>query len=356
MTIDALKGSAPFQIVSQAKIQIALAENGKSLLKLQPLGAEEYWLISDGKKTWSYLPAKKEYTEEEAASLAPEGNDAREEPETSPSGTITERYARQAVQNIADFTKAAQSVASTKSMPLKIGKEKVTWPVLHFTEKPDEDGTEKVAEMAMSPDSPVLGHLAWAEIHHKGSDTTTIRVNILFSSFSVGEAVAEELFAFDPPKRAKLVEELAIPGQPGSVLVNHLSPDFEARTLTGEKIKLSDLHGKVVMLNFWASWCPPCRAELPTVSKLYNEFKEKGLVVYGVNDEERGTARKYLEKEGLTLPTIDDSSEKAHRLYRVSAIPTVFLISADGKVVKWMRGGHNEESLRTALKSVGIGQ
>lgn len=73
-----------------------------------------------------------------------------------------------------------------------------------------------------------------------------------------------------------------------------------------------------------------------------------------MNDEGRPTARKYLEKAGLTLPTLDDSSERTHRLYRVSAIPTVFLISTDGKVVKWFRGGRSEESLLAALKSTGI--
>ena len=96
-------------------------------------------------------------------------------------------------------------------------------------------------------------------------------------------------------------------------------------------------------------------AELPVVAKLYGEFKDKGLAVYGVNDEDRGIARKYLEKAGLTLPPIDDNSQKASRLYHVSSIPTVFLIDGNGKVVKRLRGGHNEESLRSALKSAGIG-
>ena len=177
-----------------------------------------------------------------------------------------------------------------------------------------------------------------------------------FTRRSSESIVAILSVTFDPPKKAKLVDDLMIPGQPGSVLLNHPSPDFEARTLTGKKVKLSDLRGKVVLLDFWASWCPPCRAELPTIAKLSAEFKTKGLAVYGVDDEERGTARKYLEKAGLELPTLEDAARKAHHLYRVDAIPTVFVISQDGTVVKWFRGGRTEASLRQALKSAGISE
>jgi len=206
----------------------------------------------------------------------------------------------------------------------------------------------------MEPDRPILGLFRWAEVHSEKDETISVRVAIEFSAFSLDEPASQDLFTFNPPKKAKQVEELEIPGQPGSVLLNHPAPDFEARTIAGEKVKLSELQGKVVMLDFWASWCPPCRAELPAVAKIYSKYRDRGLVVYGVNDEGRTIARKYLEKAGLTLPTLDDSSEKAHRMYRVSAIPTVYLIGADGKVVKWFRGARSEESLLAALKSAGI--
>ena len=237
----------------------------------------------------------------------------------------------------------------------KFGKEKVNWPVVQILDKPDDDGTQTVAELTMAPDKPVLGRMAWLEVRHKDGKTVTIRTNLQFSTFSGGEPVPDDVFTFEPPKKAKQVEDVVFPGKLGSALVNHPSPEFEAKTLDGEKVRLRDLRGKVVMLNFRASWCPPCRAELPAVAKLYLEFKDKGLAVYGVNDEDRRIARKYVEKAGLTLPTIDDNSQNASRLYHVSSIPTVFLIDGNGKVVKRLRGGHNEESLRSALKSSGIG-
>ena len=349
LTIDIRRGNGPFTQASQSKVQVAIGENGKSLLKMQTQGVEEYWLISDGKKTWSYVPGRKQYLEEESGSVATDSSGDEDD------GSIAEMYARSAVQKIADVTRRAQSLSWTHAtMPLKFDGEKVKWPVIGVVDKPDEGGMQTVAELVMEPDQPVLGLFRWAEIHTEKSETISIRAVIEFSTFSLDEPASEDLFTFDPPKKAKQVEELAIPGQSGSALLNHPAPDFEARTIAGEKVKLSELQGKVVMLDFWASWCPPCRAELPAVAKIYNEYRDKGLVVYGVNDEGHATARKYLDKAGLTLPTLDDSSEKAHRMYRVSAIPTVFVIGADGKVVKWFRGGRSEESLLAALKSAGV--
>jgi len=351
--VDRREGEGPFTRVADARVQIATAENGKSMFKLRDEEGTEYWLISDGKKSWSYLPSKKQYMEEEAANSSEneegEGGDSEQ-------GTIAERSSRQAIAELDRFIQHAQSVVHAKDVPAKFGGEKVHWATIDIVEKPDEKGNKGMAEVVMAPDRPVLARLIEVQVRGAGSEARTSRVTIDFDSFSVGQPEPDGQFTFDPPKKAKLVDDLMIPGQPGSVLLNHPSPDFEARTLTGEKVKLSDLRGKVVLLDFWASWCPPCRAELPTIAKLSAEFKTKGLAVYGVDDEERGTARKYLEKAGLELPTLEDSARKAHHLYRVDAIPTVFVISQDGTVVKWFRGGRTEASLRQALKSAGISE
>ena len=167
-----------------------------------------------------------------------------------------------------------------KDVPAKFGGEKAHWATIDIVEKPDEKGNKGMAEIVMAPDRPALARLIEVQVRGSGSEARTSRVTIDFDSFSVGQPEPDGQFTFDPPKKAKLVDDLMIPGQPGSVLLNHPSPDFEARTLTGEKVKLSDLRGKVVLLDFWASWCPPCRAELPTIAKLSAEFKTKGLAVY----------------------------------------------------------------------------
>ncbi len=349
MTIEARVGEAPFQLVSQSKVQVAVAENGRSLLKLRTAGVEEYWLISDGKRTWSYLPGKKEYMVTESGSVSANADDDEHD------GSMAESYAWRAVQHVANAAIHAQAIGSTKTMQLKFAGEKVKWPILDIVDKPEEGDAKTIADLVMAPDRPVLGRFVWAEMYREKSEMRVIRVNIAFDGFSLDGPASADLFTFDPPKKAKLVDELAVPGHSGSILLNHSAPDFETKTLTGEKVRLSELRGKVVMLDFWASWCGPCRKELPDVAKLYSEYKDKGLVLYGVDDEGRGVASKYLEKAGLALPTLDDSSERATRLYRVISIPTVFLIDPDGKIVKWINGSRSEEFLRAALKSAGVG-
>jgi thiol-disulfide isomerase/thioredoxin len=356
--IDVKQGESQWRPVSNSKVQCAIGKDGRSLLKIQPEGGEEYWLISNGKKSWAYKPAKKQYTEEESASRSVAEGGTQEKPEEGESGGTTEqRYARQLVPNIGEFLLNAQAMnRNPKPMNLKFEKEKVSWPAIQVTENPDQEGNKTIAELAVDPSRPVIGHMAWMESNKSSSGLVSLRVNVSMNSFSLGEDLPDSLFEFDPPKKAKLVEAMDVPGQELSQLLNRLTPDFEAKTIAGnEKVRISELHGKVVLLNFWASWCPPCRAELPTVAKLAAELKGQGLVVYGVNDEDPSTTRKYLEKQGLVLPTLDDGNEKAHHLYRVYSIPTVFLIDEQGHIVKYLKGGHDEDSLRAAIKSVGVG-
>ena len=90
------------------------------------------------------------------------------------------------------------------------------------------------------------------------------------------------------------------------------------------------------------------------MARLHEQLKDRGLVGLGINDEGKGTARKFAEKNGLTFPIVDDSGEKAHRLYRVRAIPSVFLINADGKVVRFFLGAQSPETLNHAMRIVGL--
>ncbi len=359
LLIEGKKANTPWQLLSQAKVKLAIADGGRSYLRIEPLQQDEFWLVSNGEKSWAYLPQRKQYTEEESATLSSDAGDAgddQEEQNDKPEEAhgFAETYARQIVPTIAASYKNARGLGLRPNAELKIGKQKVSWPSVVISTKPDEQKTNDLVELVLDPDHAGLGRMVWVNVHEKSPEPIYIRTTVLFSSFSVGEDVPDTLFTFEPPKKAKLVETLPVPGFEGSAVLNRPAPDFELKTGAGEKVRLSDYRGKVVLLNFWATWCGPCRQELPTVAKLYGEFKDSGLVVFGVNDEDKSTARKYLEKEGLALPFLDDSSQKAHRLYHVNAIPTVFLIDPQGKVVKYFRGGHDEASFRAALKSVGI--
>jgi peroxiredoxin/outer membrane lipoprotein-sorting protein len=351
LTLEAQVGSKPGRLIAKGKVKLAVGEGGKQYLRLQPIDKAEYLLISDGQKSWAYVPSLKQYTEQEGVSLADEedqeaaGTDERD---------LADTFSHQVMIILSSIYKEAAEIDRHGDEEVRIDGRKQKWPMLRVMSKKTARDGQNLTELTIDPDTLRLGRMVWANVGTKNNEKTVLRMRVDFTSFHVGENVAEPLFQFEPPKRTKLVESLPIPGQTGSALVNHQAPDFELKTLDGEKMRLSDLQGKVVLVNFWASWCPPCRKELPSLVKLSNEFKERGLVVLGVNDEGRGPAGKYAEKVGLSFATVDDSSKKAHRLYSIRSIPTVFIINREGKVVRFFNGGQPEATFRAALRSVGF--
>ncbi|MCK6549084.1 TlpA family protein disulfide reductase [Myxococcota bacterium] len=144
------------------------------------------------------------------------------------------------------------------------------------------------------------------------------------------------------------------PGQP--------APAFASVTPSGQPTALADLRGKVVLLDFWATWCPPCVASMPTLEKLHQTYGPKGFVVLGVNQEagEEGMVRDFLAKKNITFPSVMDDGHIA-RDYGVFTFPTSFLIGRDGVVRSIHRGvaiearytGAIEELLAEAAPSGG---
>ncbi|HET9590667.1 MAG TPA: TlpA disulfide reductase family protein, partial [Anaerolineales bacterium] len=106
-----------------------------------------------------------------------------------------------------------------------------------------------------------------------------------------------------------------------------LAPDFELKTPAGETMKLSDLRGQAVLINLWATWCPPCRAEMQTMEKVYNEYKEQGFTVLAVNmtyQDDPLAVVPFLDEQGLTFPVLlDETGEMAHA-YQLRSLPSSF--------------------------------
>jgi thiol-disulfide isomerase/thioredoxin/Cu/Ag efflux protein CusF len=121
------------------------------------------------------------------------------------------------------------------------------------------------------------------------------------------------------------------------------APDFALPTLSGETIRLSDLRGKVVLLNFWATWCVPCRTEMPTLEELYQRYKERGLEVVAVNLDALSTAgvEAFLKEVAVTFRIVLDPSWSAAQVYRVLGLPTTYLIDRVGNVVVREIGGRD---------------
>ncbi|WP_409270218.1 redoxin domain-containing protein [Neobacillus sp. SCS-31] len=107
------------------------------------------------------------------------------------------------------------------------------------------------------------------------------------------------------------------------------APDFELKTLTGETVKLSSLKGKKVMLNFWATWCGPCKAEMPAMEKLFNEADDN-VAILGVNIDPQLDVKGFVEEYGITFPILLDEKDKVNTTYQIISIPTTFFIDSNG--------------------------
>lgn len=135
-----------------------------------------------------------------------------------------------------------------------------------------------------------------------------------------------------------------------------LAPDFELKTTTGETIKLSDLRGKAVLVNLWATWCPPCRAEMKSIDKVYNEYKDQGLIVLAVNMTYQDDASKiapFVTAEGLTFPILLDPAGVVGQAYQLRSLPSSFFIGRDGIIHEVVIGGPMAEVLlRTRIENI----
>ena len=123
------------------------------------------------------------------------------------------------------------------------------------------------------------------------------------------------------------------------------APDFVLKTLTGETVKLSDLKGKKVMLNFWATWCPPCKAEMPEMEKFYKQ-KDKNLVILAVNIDPQLDVKGFVQKNGITFPILLDTNDLVNETYQILSIPTTYFINSQGIIQNKFTGGMNLNSMK----------
>ena len=143
-----------------------------------------------------------------------------------------------------------------------------------------------------------------------------------------------------------------IPGpQPGSQ-----APDFTLQTIDGEFVTLSELRGRPVLVNIWASWCTPCKYEMPTIQKVYEEFKDRGLIVLAVNltkKDDLTSVLSFIEEYDLTLTFLLDLDGQVEAAYQLRGLPTSFFIDRDGIVQSVVIGGPMpEQVVRASVEQI----
>lgn len=129
--------------------------------------------------------------------------------------------------------------------------------------------------------------------------------------------------------------------------VGFSAPDFSLQTLEGGTYTLSELRGQVVLVNLWATWCPPCRAEMPAIQKVYAEYQDQGLVVLGINStvqDELSAVAPFIMDYGLTFPILLDETGQVSSMYQLRSLPSSYFIDREG-VIRYVVSGPMSEAL-----------
>lgn len=131
------------------------------------------------------------------------------------------------------------------------------------------------------------------------------------------------------------------------------APDFEVATLEGETVKLSDFRGEPVIINFWATWCPPCRAEMPDFQELY-ETEDVEILAVNLTESEQSEQgiEDFIDELGLTFPIPMDVESDVSEMYEVQAYPTSYIVDSEGKVQFVARGAINYDIMQRELSNI----
>lgn len=135
--------------------------------------------------------------------------------------------------------------------------------------------------------------------------------------------------------------------------VEYKAPDFKLKTLEGKTVRLSDYVGKKVILNFWATWCPPCKEEVPHMQKVYEEYKNQGVEILAVNvtnkEGGKGAVAQFVKEHGLTFKVLLDKEGVVGSTYQVLTLPTTYMIDTKGNMVDIIEGPMNETLMKKLI-------
>lgn len=142
-------------------------------------------------------------------------------------------------------------------------------------------------------------------------------------------------------------------GLSGITMVNQPAPDFTLTTFKGKTISLAGLKGKPIVLNFWASWCPPCRLEAPLLERTWREYKDRGVMFIGVDIQDKEEdALNYIREFDITYPNAPDPTGEVSIDYGVSGLPVTFFVSRKGEILRRWVGAIEKKVLISSIQEI----
>lgn len=334
-------------VLGTAEVNFTLAAKKPAKLHFRYRNASvETLLVTNGETTWRALPFEKRWAQETLALLGDVDEEDKEKGEEKPPpADPAEAAANLFVGRYAVFGKLGSRAKWIRSQTLKTGDAKAECEVVEI-------------DLGKSKHTLWIDRERYLVIQHEEKAINAdgqVKIQLRLRKFALRDQVDDSLFAFRAPEKWKKEESLAFPNEQGRSLEGRAAPPFRLQTVEGQEVDLAELRGKVVLINFWATWCPPCRAELPDISKLHQKYAGSDAVILTVNNEGGSIARNYVKDRKLLLEVLNDSKRQISKLYGIRAIPTVLVVDKKGIVRHHWTGQRPVDLLTKAIEQLRSG-
>lgn len=343
--------SGAFERSTRNRVVTALDSKGRSRVEFDD-GSSGGVTVFDGETTWVYFPHLKKYSKFSGAPLQGAGDLGKSR--GLDFSAIAQRYTGR-YRGAGDGLMAAKTL---RNEAIEVGGRSFDCQVIEAQYRPPQgvvDGKVLRTYWVDPKSMLILREQSTASMKPANVDTPVeVRQVIEFHQARAGMEFPATLFMFQPPEGAEPIGAADLNKPASSNFVGNAAPDFTLQDLAGNRVGLADLRGQVVVLDFWATWCGPCRIDMPRIEALHNELKDQGLRVFGVNGEDAQVARAYLDRNGYTFPTLSDPGMTVSRRYEVSAIPTAVVIDKQGNIGAYLQGSGTKERLLEAIRAAGL--
>jgi peroxiredoxin/outer membrane lipoprotein-sorting protein len=178
--------------------------------------------------------------------------------------------------------------------------------------------------------------------------------DVRLSAYQVNQDMPDSIFQFEPSRSAFLADSMTLPEVDRGMTAGFIIDNLSFSDLNGQSFKFKDLRGKVILLDFWATWCVPCMKQMRLLEKAHLKYKNGDLAIIGINQEPDQLQRDFLKKKNFSYPMLYDRGGTLVRQFNALELPTTVIIDKQGRIVEWDRGLYKQEELDNLLATLGI--